>query len=318
MRLTIGFATHSDFDGLYFSVNALRMYHATVMPRVELICIDNAPNSNCGQRAKGLFDHINAGIRSGKPGHPFSARWIPFEEVQGTAAPRDRIFREAAGEAVLVMDSHVLAWPNSIAKLLAWYDANPRSHDLLSGPMLYDNLSGCLTHFTDTWRDGMWGTWGADPRGRDINGEPFEIPAQGLGLFSCRRDAWLGFNPEFRQFGGEEWYIHTKFRQAGRKCLCLPFLRWQHRFGDPVGGRKSPLSLHGKVRNYVLGHQELRLPIDRLRRHYVEGINEDTGKPESRDGRFTEKQFESLCKFPEIFPPVSCYLSTPMPQLVTQ
>ncbi len=308
--LTIGFATHNDFDGLYFSINALRQYHADVMPRCEIVVVDNAPESRCGERARGLFANIEAGMRDPASilPQPFSVQYVPFGEVEGTAAPRQKIFDVAKGSAVLVMDSHVLAWPNSIAKLLAWYDANPQSQDLLSGPMLYDNLSGCLTHFTDTWRDGMWGTWGADPRGSDLNGEPFEIPAQGLGLFSCRRDAWLGFNPDFRQFGGEEWYIHTKFRQAGRKCLCLPFLRWQHRFGDPVGGRKSPLSLHGKVRNYVLGHQELGLPIDRLRRHYLEGINEDTGKPESRDGRLTPRQFETLCRFPDVFPPASCYV----------
>ena len=43
----------------------------------------------------------------------------------------------------------------------------------------------------------------------------------------------------FREFGGEEWYIHEKYRQAGAKCLCLPFLRWQHRFADPAAGRRE-------------------------------------------------------------------------------
>ena len=49
---------------------------------------------------------------------------------------------------------------------------------------------------------------GTDDRGRDSNGEPFEIPMQGLGMFSCRKEAWLGFNPLFNGFGGEEGYIH--------------------------------------------------------------------------------------------------------------
>ncbi|MEY3228784.1 MAG: hypothetical protein RLZZ536_3403 [Planctomycetota bacterium] len=307
MKLTIGFATHNDFDGLYFSINALRLYHSSVMQDVELIVIDNAPDSPCGQRAKGLFSHINSGIQSGQPGHPFSARWIPFGEIQGTSAPRDRIFHEAAGDAVLVMDSHVMLVPGAVEKLLSFYRQNPDCRDLLSGPLLLDNHSTVYTHFTDTWRDGMWGTWGIDDRGRDIDAEPFPIPAMGLGLFSCRKDAWLGFNPHFREFGGEEWYIHEKFRKAGRDCKCLPFLRWQHRFGDPVGGRKSPLSLHGKVRNFMIGHQELGISLERLRNHYVYGINEDTGLAESRDGRLTSAQFATLASNPTAYPALSLF-----------
>jgi hypothetical protein len=81
----------------------------------------------------------------------------------------------------------------------------------------------------------MWGIWATDPRGKDPEGDPFEIPMQGLGVFSCRKGAWPGFNPMFRGFGGEEGYIHEKFRQAGGRCLCLPWLRWTHRFGRPAG-----------------------------------------------------------------------------------
>jgi hypothetical protein len=173
--------------------------------------------------------------------------------------------------------------------------------------LLLDSQATVYTHFTDVWRDGMWGTWGIDDRGVNAEAEPFAIPAMGLGLFTCRRDAWLGFNPQFREFGGEEWYIHTKFRQAGYDCKCLPSLRWQHRFGDPVGGRKSPLSLHGKVRNYMIGHQELGLSLERLRNHYVYGINEDTGLAESRDGRLTAVQFATLASNPQAYPALSLF-----------
>jgi hypothetical protein len=81
---------------------------------------------------------------------------------------------------------------------------------------------------------------GYRPLGLNQDDPPFEIPAQGLGLFTCRKDAWLGFNPAFRGFGGEEGYIHTKYRQAGHRCLNLPFLGWMHRFGR-VGGPTYPL-----------------------------------------------------------------------------
>ncbi|MFN9822510.1 MAG: DUF6171 family protein, partial [Planctomyces sp.] len=124
-----------------------------------------------------------------------------------------------------------------------------------------------------------------------------------LGLFTCRRDAWLGFNPHFREFGGEEWYIHETYRQAGAKCLCLPFLRWQHRFADPAGGRTYRRSVEGKIRNYILGHQELGLSLDRLRRHYVDGLNEDPQSPINSDGRLTAEQFDALVADPVSYPP---------------
>lgn len=105
--------------------------------------------------------------------------------------------------------------------------------------------------------------------GEYAHNEPFEIPAQGLGLFTCRKDAWLGFNPHFRGFGGEECYIHEKFRQAGRRTVCLPFLRWNHRFARP-DGVKYPLHRGDKVRNYVLGFQELGLDLEPVHRHFVQ------------------------------------------------
>lgn len=104
--------------------------------------------------------------------------------------------------------------------------------------------------------------------GLDPDDAPFEIPGQGLGLFTCRRDAWLGFNEHFRGFGGEELYIHEKYRQAGRTTWCLPFLAWHHRFGRP-GGIKFPLTRWHKVRNYVLGARELDLDLAPIAEHFV-------------------------------------------------
>jgi hypothetical protein len=90
---------------------------------------------------------------------------------------------------------------------------------------------------------------------------------QGLGVFSCLKEAWPGFHPGFRGFGGEEGYIHEKFRQAGGRCLCLPWLRWMHRFGRPAGV-KYPLSIEDKLRNYVIGHAELGLDLTPVLEHF--------------------------------------------------
>ncbi|HJN93287.1 MAG TPA: glycosyltransferase family 25 protein, partial [Dehalococcoidia bacterium] len=127
-------------------------------------------------------------------------------------------------------------------------------------------------HFDPVWRAGMFGVWATDERGVDPTHEPFEIPMQGLGLFACRRDAWLGFSSRFRGFGGEEGYIHEKFRQAGRRTLCLPFLRWMHRFNRPFGTR-YPINWEDRVRNYFIGHRETGVSTAALEEHFAEFLN---------------------------------------------
>ena len=186
------------------------------------------------------------------------------------ALPRaqNRVFAEARGEAVLCCDSHVLFVPGAIARLKAYYREHPESRDLLQGPMLSDDLQTVLTHFDPVWQDEIWGTWGSDPRGLDPEGEPFDIPMQGLGVFSCRKEAWPGFHPAFRGFGGEEGYIHEKFRQRGGRTLCLPWLRWAHRFGRPRGV-PYPVLLHDKVKNYIVGFTELGLDLTPVKEHFA-------------------------------------------------
>jgi len=73
-----------------------------------------------------------------------------------------------------------------------------------------------------------------DTGGVDADNIPFEITMQGLGLFACRRTAWQA-SIRVRGFGGEEGYIHEKIRRRGGRVLCLPFLRWMHRFERPMG-----------------------------------------------------------------------------------
>lgn len=260
MRLTIGMAHFEDFDGAVFSIQSLALHHN--LADVEIIVVDNSPTTAAG---RALESHITAWKSRGRG---VQVRYVPMTENGGTTQTRERIFAEATGDAVLVMDCHVLLAPGSLDRLVAYYEQNPDCRDLLQGPMLYNDLRQVSTHFDDVWRGEMWGTWGTDKRGLDPEAEPFDIFAQGLGLFTCRKDAWLGFNPNFRGFGGEECYIHTKFRQAGRRTLCLPFLRWWHRFERPAGVR-YPLTRFDKVRNYVLGHQELGLPLDRVHEHFV-------------------------------------------------
>jgi glycosyltransferase involved in cell wall biosynthesis len=257
VALTIGMAVYNDFDGVYFTLQALRLYQD--LDDTELLVVDNY---GC-EDTRGFVEGWAKG------------RYIRATDAVGTAAPRDRVFREAQGAAVLCCDSHVMFVPGAIARLKAYYRDHPGTRDLLQGPLLADDLHTVLTHQDPIWNDEMWGIWATDPRGLDPEGEPFEIPMQGLGVFSCRKDAWLGFNPAFRGFGGEEGYIHEKVRQAGARCLCLPWLRWGHRFSRP-GRIPYHLAVEDKLRNYIIGHTELGLDLEPIKNHFAEYLPEES------------------------------------------
>lgn len=111
----------------------------------------------------------------------------------------------------------------------------------------------------------------------------FEIFAQGLGLFFTSRSGWLRFNEHCKGFGGEECYIHEKYRKAGRKALCLPFLKWLHRFARP-DGVKYELTVDNKVRNYILEFSELNLDLSPIYNEFVKNFN------------FSEEKYNSLVK----------------------
>ncbi len=340
MKLTIGMAHHRDYDGVYFTIQALRLYQD--LEDVEFVIVDNSGGSPESEGVKGLIPHV---LQS----NPI--KYIDYRKKPSTTQTREYIFTAATGDAVLVMDCHVMLVPGAIKRLKEYYASGRDEGNLLTGPLVYDNLMSTCTHFNLQWRSEMWGTWGsawscphcehlvttenigeelrihsltpdftpldacpncqhAFPRGiawpgheqkliamgwkraaDDMNHPPFEIPAQGLGLFSSRRETWLGFNPYMLGFGGEEGYIHEKYRQAGRKAMCLPFLRWLHRFGRP-GGPKYPLTLEGKVRNYILGFNELKRPLDEVYKHFVTDTQ-----------RMTDEKFQAIAKDPIGFNP---------------
>tara|TARA_R110002020_G_scaffold12409_6_gene45501 strand:- start:8297 stop:10243 length:1947 start_codon:yes stop_codon:yes gene_type:complete len=345
-KLTIGMAHYDDYDGVYFTIQAMRMFHPEVMEDVEFVVVDNSPNTRAGKQIKHMMEGFVSIGTAGSVYHP-------LPDVYGTSISRETIFSVATGDAVLVVDCHVLLPAGSLQRLIKWYDDHPDTRDIYSGPLVYDNLKSMTTHFNDQWRGEMWGTWGSAFKGNcngqeclfsvveegvptrenpsrakfvsmdmgpieitqcgqcepfptdmlfqghsqkllamgfeytgiNLDDEPFETPGHGLGLFSCRRDAWLGFNKDAIGFGGEELFIHEKFRQEGGKSICLPFMRWLHRFARP-NGVKFPLTRFNKVRNYILEFNELGRDLDPIHEHFV------------KTGLMQEETWEKLVKDP--------------------
>jgi hypothetical protein len=253
-KLTIGILTCNDHDGLYFSLQAIRLYHPEVLDEIEFLVLDNDPESPHGKANERFVENW------------LHAKYVKITDAKGTGL-RDRIFKMAETPYVMSMDCHVMFVPGSLRKLIDFFDQGEDNGWLIQGPLLYDDGHSVSTHFDLEWRAQMWGTWGTDDRGKKPDYPPFEIPAQGLGVFACRKDAWLGFHPGFRGFGGEEGYIHTKYKQAGKGTLCLPFLRWIHRFERP-NGVPYPLDIVDRVTNYMIGFNELGLDVIPIREHF--------------------------------------------------
>jgi hypothetical protein len=241
--LCIGMATYDDYDGVYFTVQAIRLFHPEIADETEILVVDNHPDGPCAADLKGLEKWV-AGYR-----------YVPFNQLLGTAA-RDVVFREANAEFVLCVDCHVMFAPGSLRQLLDYFHAHPDTCDLLQGPLVYDDLRTLSTHMDPTWSEGMYGVWGSDGRAGDPSAPPFEIVMQGLGVSACRKSAWRGLNPRLRGFGGEEGYVHEKFRRAGARTLCLPFLRWVHRFARPKGVPYQN-TWEDRIRNYLIVADEL-------------------------------------------------------------
>ncbi len=260
--LTIGMATFNDYDGVFFSVQALRMYHPEITDVSEILVLDNDPLGPSAEPLKRMEDRV-AGFR-----------YFPYDRFHGTTV-KDLLFREASGEFVLVMDSHILFPPGSLAKLVRFLEGQRESNDLWQGPLLSDSLQPLATHFDSTWSGGMHGQWAWDDRAEDPDAPPFEIPKQGMGVFACRREAWPGFNPRFQGFCCEEGYIHDKIRARGGRAICLPFLRWLHRFDRPAGIPYRP-NWEDRIRNFLIGYDELSLDPAPLIAHLSEVVGPES------------------------------------------
>jgi hypothetical protein len=57
-RLCVGMATYDDFDGVWFTIQAIRMYHREVLPDRSFLLIDNHPDGAAAPALKALGDWI--------------------------------------------------------------------------------------------------------------------------------------------------------------------------------------------------------------------------------------------------------------------
>ena len=233
-KWTIGLPSYNNFTEVFFTVQALRMYHN--IGDAEILVVDNYGDVALEKWIK----------NNGKN----TVRYVKDTEIQGVSHAKNRVFKEAKGDIVLCMDSHILLMPGAL-------DVDIIDDNLYQGPLMYSSCSKYSLCWDNVWRKQMWGIWG--PAVTELPKEPFEIWAIGAGFFACRKSSWLGFNPEFRGFGGESGYIQEKYRKAGRKVFCHPKMVWMHLFHMEGSKIPYPLKLQDRIKNYLIGFRELGL-----------------------------------------------------------
>lgn len=237
-------ATYDDYDGVYFTIQSLRLYHDLCKTnQVEFVVLDNNPT---GKHSSTLKNFTTSLIKHGK--------YVECND-NPSSFNKYKIVNYASGKYVLIIDCHVLLVPNAIDILIDYYAKNPDCKNLIQGPLLYDDGENYSTEFFPRWSGHMYGTWHTNKEAYE-KGEPFEISLQGMGLCSFEKSNWPGIYEHFKGFGAEEGYIAEKFRRNGGKNICIPQLKWMHRFGRPEGV-KYPLILEDRIWNYFAGWLEI-------------------------------------------------------------
>jgi len=234
MKWTIGMPSYKNFAEVFFTVQSLRMHHD--LKDAEIVIVDNFGDNTLANWVR----NNGKGV----------VRYIRDTEIQGVSHAKNRVFKEAKGDFVLCIDSHILIKKGAL-------DVELEGDNFYQGPLMYSSCQKYSVAWEPIWRGHMWGIWSKAVT--ELPKEPVEIWAMGAGFFACRRDSWLGFNPGFRGFGGESGYIQEKYRKAGRKVYCHPAMVWMHLFHNEGTKIPYPLKLQDRIRNYLIGFKELGL-----------------------------------------------------------
>lgn len=304
MKLTIGMACYNDYSGAWATVNNLRHNHD--LHDCEILVVDNAPKSNQTKELKLMVEALSECkgryVLYNEITGAANAKNAVVENAQGEFVlvidshvflQRDSIKRLKQFYDANRTTDDLYHGPIVTHSTLPYSRATHLWPEWGSG--LYGKWATAWRtdtgRYVSTHNDGnkllvadLLTNESIDMGGREFSGherylesigwrlaiesdEPFEIPAQGMAIFSCRRESWLGFNPLFREFGGEEYYMQNKYRHHGRKVWCLPWMYCHHQFYNEKK-RTYPNRLASKFRNFVIGRQEFGMGVDDVVEHF--------------------------------------------------
>jgi len=180
MKLTIGMSCYDDYDGVWFTIQSILMYHSECVDDINFVVIDGNSESAHGKSCEKLVSKL-------KNKHGNNGLYVKNVSWPGTAS-REYVFNYAKTPYVLCLDSHVQVVPGAIKKLIDFYDQNPECKDLVQGPLLDDSREVFATEMQPVWDYNMYGKW-LNNSARLDSDQPYEVDMMGLGLFSCVKNS---------------------------------------------------------------------------------------------------------------------------------
>jgi hypothetical protein len=265
-QLTLGMAVGDgeQFSAVWAAIhgNLISSLDLAVKSAMQVLVVDCTTDAGFREELRRHVEYLEVGgKRVGK--------YIHYQGDAGTSGPRNAVFENADGKAVVCIDPHIVLYNGCLQSVYNYFSADPLSNDMLVGPCVFRNVTanGC-EHQELKWGgfekgkpSGAFGVWAHKP---EMNGSmaEFEVQQQGLGFFASTKAAWLrhgGFHKAAKGFGGCETYLCEKVRRFGGRVLCSNARKWHHRFVDTskVSVRKWASPQDQTYHNYLLGFAEL-------------------------------------------------------------
>lgn len=268
--LTIGLTHYSDYAGAWATLMDLFVHQKENLNDCEFVIVDNNPGSSDG---KDLRDFVRYSMINWPC---VRSRYIPYSKKQGISAARNEVFNQAEGEYILCLDCHVILEPNGVDHLLDYLTLKLKPRDLITGPAVMADCKTIETHQAKQWSTWGYGVW----RSTDDLEErtwPFEIEQSGLAVFCSSKESFPGFHPDAKGFGCVESVFCEKYRRNGNKVLCLPQLKWYHRYEKhskkPYGVRDYEVA-----RNHILEFRSVDWDIQTVINHFAPRLNQNEKK----------------------------------------
>lgn len=284
-KLTIGMLAIDDFDGIYHTIQTIRLYHPEVLDEIEIIVVDNNPT---GHHALMTQDFMKKCLLE------VASRYVSFSYRVGSLL-KEKIYQYADTPYILCVDPGVSFVSGSLRKLIDFFERGEDNGNIIQGPMIESSLNDCWTHLTEEWNGISYGKFAMDDRLLNPDAKPFEISHMTLSAFACRKDSWINFPQTFyaNSSKAEDFYIHKKAKQMGKVTMCLPFFKWIGKTKKTSGTNFSN-TLDVVLENYITAHLYLKIDTKDLKNAFKhlyteEKFNELESKTKNRIENFESK-----------------------------
>ena len=176
-----------------------------------------------------------------------------MQSRQGLMATRTEGAREASGDVVTFLDSHIEVNQGWVEPLLARIKED-RRHVVMP---IIDSIDPDSLQYRMGGLDILGFSWSLGQKGtsrRRSRFEPMPSPVMAGGLFSIDRALFFelgAYDPEMKLYGGEEMEISFRLWQCGNTLECIPCSRVGHIFrtGKYWKGQVYPVPGHVIIRN---------------------------------------------------------------------